>query len=379
MRKDRTRLILLTAVVSVALFFVLERSIIPGISAKILSTKGQRLLENIMGLIRTDYLEERDPAKTVEGAYRGLINSLDPLSSYFNGEVTAKYLRKDPKFRDIGVVLFKTYGLFPQVRGIIKDSPAEKAGIRLGDYISAIDDRSTLAMSLAEVTIYLKDYEEKPVSLKILRDTATLTMTVERTLLFPESFTFASLPESGHILGIHNLFPPLTDDLKKTVLPQVRPQNKLLVLDLRNCYEGEIEEAQKLVNLFLKIENFGYFEKKGGVKEFLSCSGEPELGKTPLAVWVNRGTQGPAELVAGVLQESKRARVIGETTPGLVAKLELYPLQDEGSILLASGVFTLSSGKKLWEQGVTPDEKVAADDASQAGFLKKTITRFPNP
>jgi carboxyl-terminal processing protease len=379
MRKERTRFIILTALISIALFFVLEKSVIPVISAKILLTKGQRLLESIMGLIRTDYLEERDPAKTVEGAYRGLINSLDPLSSYFDGAVTAKYLRKDPKFRDVGVVLFKTYGLFPQVRGIIKDSPAEKADIRLGDYISAIDDRSTLAMSLAEVTILLKDYEERPVSLKILRDTATLTMTVQRALLFPESYTFAALPESGYILGIHELFPPLSDDLKKAVLPQLQAQNKLLVLDLRNCHEGEIEEAQKLLNIFFKADKFGYFEKKGGVKEFLSCPREPELGKTPLAVWVNRATQGPAELVAGVLQESKRARVIGETTPGLVAKLELYPLQDEGSILLASGVFSLSSGKKLWEQGVTPDEKVAADDLSQAGFLKKTRPRFPAP
>jgi C-terminal processing protease CtpA/Prc len=87
---------------------------------------------------------------------------------------------------------------------------------------------------------------------------------------------------------------------------------------------------------------------------------------------------GASELVAAVLQETKKVKVIGTGTPGLVSRQELFPLQDESSVLVTSGVFTLASGKKLWEEGVTPDEKIGSEDQSSAAYLKKTASLFPS-
>jgi C-terminal processing protease CtpA/Prc len=81
---------------------------------------------------------------------------------------------------------------------------------------------------------------------------------------------------------------------------------------------------------------------------------------------------GPAELVAAVLQETRKVKVIGTATPGLVSRQELFPLEDGSSVLVTSGVFTLASGKKLWEEGVTPDDRLEAGDQGTASYVKRT-------
>jgi len=377
MRSERFRLVFLSACAALCLFFVLERNFLPGISQK-LTHKGLDLLANVTRLVKNDYIDERDPDRTMEGAYKGLIDSLDPVSSYFSPDATAKYLRRDSRWADIGVVLFKgSFGLFPQVAGIIEDSPAEKAGIKPGDTFSAMDGRGTLNWSSLEANLYLKDLEQKPVVLKVLRENQTLELSVERAVLFPEPFSFKS-SDAFAVLSLHNLYAPCVSEVRKRVLPLLKSQKKPLVLDLRNCYEGEIEEARDFLNIFIQSPRIGDFEKRGGIKDPVACPAEPELARLPAAVWTNRGTMGPSELVAAVLQETKKVKVIGSETPGLVSRQELVPLQDDSSVLITSGVFTLASGKKLWEKGVVPDEKIGFEDQDPAAYLKRTAALFPN-
>jgi len=265
MRSQRIRLVFLSACVALCLFFVLERNFLPGISQK-LTHKGFDLLANVTRLVKNDYIDERDPSRTMEGAYKGLIDSLDPVSSYFGPDTTAKYLRRDSRWADIGVVLFKgSFGLFPQVAGIVEDSPAEKAGVKQGDYFSAMDGRGTLNWSSCEANLYLKDLEQKPVTLKVLRENRTLEIKVERAVLFPEPYSFSS-ENAFAILTLHNLYAPCVSEVRKNVLPLLRSQKKPLVLDLRNCYEGEIEEARDFLNIFIQSPRIGSFEKKGGIK-----------------------------------------------------------------------------------------------------------------
>jgi len=378
MTTGRFKIIAVTAFLTVAAFLIMERSVLPPISARPSTPKGFELLGTIMRLIKTDYIEERDPARTVDGAYRGLVNSLDALSSYLDRQATAKYLSLDASFKDIGVILFKKYGSFPQVVSLLDNAPAAKSGIKVGDYLSALDDHSTLGMSLLETGLYLKDVQEKPVSVKVLRDSSTLWLKIDRALVAPVPVTYLSAGDPA-VLRIHSLRSRCVDELRKNILPQIKKQKKPLVLDLRNCHEGEYDEAVKLLGLFLRGAKIGYFEKKGGAREDLVCPGESELDKIPLAVWVNPGTMGPAELVAGVLQDRQRCKVIGTETLGLVAKLEHFPLRDASSLLLTSAVFSLPSGKKLWTQGITPDTKIPVEDQSQETFLQKTSALLPNP
>ncbi len=134
-----------------------------------------------------------------------------------------------------------------------------------------------------------------------------------------------------------------------------------------------MEEAIKLINLFLKSPNIGYFETKGGIKETLACPDDAELEKLPLVIWTNQATIGPAEAVAGVLKESKRAKIVGLPTLGLVAKQNFVVLEDGSGLLLTSGIFYLKSGEKLWEQGTKPDIKINGEDQSSSTYLKKSL------
>jgi carboxyl-terminal processing protease len=371
MRFPRLRLVFLTACVGLCLFFVLERSFLRGVPQRA-SFKGFDLLGAVARLVKNDYLEERDPARTMEGACRGLIDSLDPVSSYFGRDATAKYLRRESRWADIGIVLFKkSHGLFPQVAGLVEGSPADKAGIRLGDAISAMDGRGTLDISSMEANLYLKDLEQKPVVLKVVRDDQTLEITALRALLHPEFFTYTT-EGAFAVLAVHALYAPCVDDIRAKVVPLLKARKSPYVLDLRNCSEGEIEEARKLLNVFVQSPKIGDIERKGGIKDPVACAETPDLDRLPAAVWINGATMGPAELVAAVLQDTRKIRIVGAATPGLVSLQELFPLEDDSSILVTSGVFTLASGKKLWDEGVSPDDRIDTGNRDSTAYAKRT-------
>ena len=376
MTAKRVKFLLLTVLIGTSLFLLLEKNFLPGLSSKDSDYEKYTLLARVANLIKEEYVEAPNPSKIMEGAFKGLVDSLDTLSTYLDKESVIRYRqRKEQDIKDIGIILYKKFGLFPQVVGIIENSPAEKKGIKIGDYISAMDNRSTLMMSLIEANLFLQAKNESPIDLKVLKrfssEDATV-LKVARKQLFKERFSYSLAKGTSGILKIHKLYPDCVSMIKEKALPRLKQQKRPLILDLRNCYEGEIEEAQKLINLFMTSPKIGYFEKKGKAKEILSCTEEVELEKLPLIIWTNQATIGPAEAVASVLKEFRKAKIIGLQTGGLVAKQLFFTFEDESGLLLTSGVFTLGSGKKLWEKGVKPDIKINKETQSQPEYLKKT-------
>ncbi|MFP4082435.1 MAG: S41 family peptidase [Candidatus Aminicenantes bacterium] len=372
MNKKRTNIFLLSFLVALFLFFLIEKNFLPGLSPK--QPKDLKLLETAIDLIKNHYVEEPNPTQTMEGAFKGLVDSLDVLSSYLDEESALKYQNQRTKqLMETGIILYKHYGSFPQVIGIIKDSPAEKAEIQIGDLVSSIDNTSTLSMSMIEANLKLKHREKGEVKLKILSRRKTQHMILERKVLFEGPVSYSRWKEKGGLLKIHHLYPPCLSQIQK-LIPQIREQNQALVLDLRNCYEGQLEQALSVTNLFLQAKNIGYIQKKGEEKEILSLPEKPSLEKLPLIVWVNQATLGPAEAAAAILKESKRAKIIGKTTPGLAARQTFFPLEDGSALVLNSGLFHLKSGKTLWKNGLTPDVKIKRDDHSDESYLKQTQT-----
>jgi len=374
MTKKRARILLFAVLVFIVLFFLLEKSFLPGLLSKLSPDRNFELLGKVIQLIKNDYIEEANPAKTMKGAFKGMVDSLDVLSSYLDKESVLRYSqRKEANLKDIGIVLYKKYGSFPQVIGINENSPAERKGIQIGDFISSLDGRSTLTMSMTEANLYLKDRDKKTIKLRIFKGEETKEVDIERTLLFEQPFSYAKAKGTSGILKIHQLYPPCAKKIREEIIPRLKPEKRTFILDLRGCHEGDIEEAKKLINLFLKSPNIGYFETKGGTKEILSCPDDAELEKLPLVIWTNQATIGPAEAVAGVLKELKRAKIIGLPTLGLVAKQNFFVLDDGSGLLLTSGIFYLRSGKKLWEKGIKPDVKINGEDQSLSTYLKKSL------
>jgi len=374
MKIEKSRWLIFFVLIATCLFFLFEKDFLSGISSKFTPDNSFELLGTIIRLIKSDYIEEAEPAKTMEGAFRGMIHSLDMLSSYLDRENTRKFIQpQKTSFKDVGIILFKRYGFFPLVVGVVENSPAEKGGIKIGDSVSALDDQSTLLWGLVETNLYLKNKDPKPVKIRIIRENSTQEIKLERAALYSHPFSFSPQKETSGILKIHHFFPPLTEEVKQRLLPQIKNWKKPLILDLRNCHEGDFEEAGSLINLFLKAENIGYFKKKEDTRDILSLPKDAELENLPLIVWVNQGTVGPAELVAGVLKSSKRAKIIGIQTPGLVAKQDLFSLANGDALLLTTGTFYLASGEELWGRGVAVDAKVETSEPTQKSYLEKTL------
>ncbi len=375
MSRKSAKFVLLTVLAVISLLLIAERSLVPGLFTNLSADNSFDLLQIVIHNIRINYIEEVDPEQTMTGALKGMVNSLDALSCYLDQESMQRYSqRMETDLKDIGVVIYKRYGSFPLVIGIIEKSPAQKKGIQIGDSISAIDNKAPQMMSLLEATLYLKDRDEKPVNLRTIRGEKTQEISVERTRLFEEPISFTPAEGTSGILKIHHLYPPSVRTAREKILSRLQSAKNPLILDLRNCYEGEIQEARKLINIFLKASKIGYFVNKQDPKEYLGCPDNAELEKLPLVVWTNQATYGPAEIVAGVLQEFKRAKIIGLQTPGLAAKQKFFRLEDGSGLLLTSGIFHLNSGKKLWEKGVEPDVKIKMEEQSDSIYLKKSFS-----
>jgi C-terminal peptidase prc len=369
----RIRFVLLGVAMGVCLFLGLEKTSARSVSGRSIPVKYMDLLESVISHIRNDYIDEKDPVQTMDGSFKGLVNSLDIGSSYLNAESTTRYLaQKSQPVKEPGIILLKRYGAFPQVIGIIENSPAAKSDLEIGDSIAEINGLGTPTMSLAEANLCLRDLEDKPVILKILRGDKTPEIKLDRTFLFQEPVTYKPREGMGGILKVARLTPTGALEIKAKVLPILKKQKKPVIIDLRNCNEGTYEAAWQFLNLFLTAENAGYFAGRGDARDVTAFLDEPVLAGTPLIVWINQATLGPAEAVAAILQDFGRAKLVGQATPGLAARYEYLPLEDGTSVLLTSGIFCLRSGTKLWGRGVEPDVKVDESSPSLESYLKKT-------
>jgi len=368
----KSRIVLVAGLAAGAIFFLIERRSL--VSSRFPPARSFQVLETVIRHVRNDYLEDVDVRKTMLGAFQGLMGSLDALSSYLDKAAVAKF--SSPKklaLNDIGAIVYKKPGVFPVVAGVVEGSPAEKAGIKIGDYLSAIAGRSTIVWSLNEVRWFLKDETRASLKIRLIRENNTQELTVERAPLYSRGLDWTARKDAAGILRVHHLHPGLTAEFRASVLPRLQGAKGPLILDLRECFEGEIEEARAFVNLFLKAETIGRFEKKGGEMEVLACPAEPALAGVPLVIWVGPATMGPAELAAGALRELRKARIVGSPTLGLVAKQELYALTGGDALLLTTGAFALPSGEKLLGTGVSVDAKVESEGRDPKPYLEKSF------
>ncbi len=372
MKFPRPRILLPSALAAASVFlFLWTRP--PLQSSKSPETGGVDILERAIEHIRDDYVDEADPRRTMEGAFQGLIASLDPASAYLNSGLMALASSPRPdRLCDIGLAAYKRPGAFPVVVGVEEESPAEKAGIKPGDAVSAVDDRSTLVWSHNEFRYALKSAEPKPVKLRLIHEGATSEKTVDRVAPDPAPLAWSEEKGTAGVVRIRHLHAGTAAAFKTLVLPKVSGRREALILDVRGSREGNLEEARALVNLFVRNPRAGTIEKRGGVKTVWACPSEPALPDIPLVVWTDPATMGPAEIVAAVLRDLKRASVVGTATAGWTAEQKLYPLKTGDGLLLTVGEFVLASGGKLFEKGVVPDVKVESGERTRADYLEKT-------
>jgi len=374
MRFIKKRIFLFTLLGAVSLFFLLEGNLLKNPRRLLESDNNFIILARAINLIRNEYVEEPSPGKTMEGAFKGLVNSLDICSSYLDESCKEKYKRLNgTTAHETGLVLYKTHTSFPVVIGIKENSPAEKQGIELGETIGTINGISTLEMSMVEANLSQKSEKADNITIKILKRTKDLEITLKRERVNPALYSFEPDKGPGGILKIHALFPPAVEEIKKNVVPQISTNRTPLIIDLRCCHEGNLRGAWDLINIFIQKKNIGYMETKGSKKEVIQCLESALLPEIPLLLWTNQATLGASEAVAFVLQKFRDATIIGLETPGLMSDNKLISLNDGTGILLTTGIFHPFSKAETWNQGVNPDITMKRTDLSLKAYLEASL------
>jgi carboxyl-terminal processing protease len=310
------------------------------------------MLERVIRYVKNEYFKPVRPEKIAPAAIRGMLNYLDPNSSYLNPEQTKLFENRwNLELGDIGVILIKRYS-YPQIIGIIENSPAQESGLKIGDYISSINGETTYKKGIWEVRLSLKGNINSEVYLKIMRNNSLLKLKVKREKIYDSYFNIQKI-KNNYLLKI-NYFPSNLRNLINA-LKKIENKAKGLIIDLRNCYDGKIISGFNLANVFIPSGKAFFVKRKDKTIKEYYFKKENYFSNLPLVVIVNKATMSGGELFALLLKKFKRAKIIGESTFGILSETKVFKMDDGSGIVLTTGMIFLEKDKKIWGKGVKPD------------------------
>lgn len=348
MEKKQKRILVIS---SICVFLVLIGSfLLPQIISRFYSPF--YLLERVINYVKNEYFKPVNPEKVTPAAIRGMLNYLDPNSSYLNPQQMKLYKnRNNSELGDIGAILVKRYS-YPQIVGIIEDSPAQKAGLKLGDYISSINEESTYKKGIWEVRLSLKGKINSVVNLKVMRNNSILGFKIKRERIYDSYFNIQKIG-NNYLLKI-NYLPSDIEDLKIT-LKKLDNKANGLIIDLRNCYDGDITAGFNLADFFIPSGKAFFVKSRGKIIKEFSFKKEKSFSNVPLVILVNQGTMSGAELFALLLGKYKRAKIIGQPTFGLTCVTDVFKIEDGSGVILTTGMIFLRKGEGVWGKGIKPE------------------------
>jgi carboxyl-terminal processing protease len=323
----------------------------------------------VLQKIQEDYVTDPNIAQVTDGALRGLLESLDSDSSYLTPADYKIYKADQGGKAQAGINVNKRYG-YATVVSVVPGSPADAAGLVDGDILEAIEGQDTRNISLAMIQRMLEGPVGSTLTVGVVRSGSSKPepdkMVMKRSLVAVPAVVDTAYENSS----ILYLKPEILDhDHVQVVEAKLKGMqkagNKKILLDLRDVAAGDMGEATRLANLLLKGGTIASLEGQRFPKQVFTADPAKAIQPTaPVVVLVNRGTAGPAELVAAALLDNKRADVVGEKTFGEGAQQKTFELPDGAALILSVAKYESPSGKKLQDEGVTPDVLVAssADD-----------------
>jgi carboxyl-terminal processing protease len=322
--------------------------------------------------IQSDYVVDPNIPDVTNGALRGLLESLDADSSYLTPADYKAYkadIRTEGKAQ-VGINVSKRYG-YATVISVVPGSPADRAGLIDGDILEAINSVDTRDLSLAVIEMMLNGQPGTEVSVGVVRPRKAVPdkLTMTRTIV-AEPAVAETLYENSTILYLKPVI--LDRDHVNAVEAKLKAADKSgskkVLLDLRDIAAGDMEQATRLANFFLKSGTIATLEGQKVDKVVFTADPSKTLDPTtPMVVLVNRGTAGPGELVAAALLDDKRAELVGEKTFGEGAQQKTFELPNGAALILSVAKYGSPSGKKLQDDAVTPDVLVAGNFEEPSG------------
>lgn len=326
-----------------------------------------KTFSDVIELVKKNYVEEVNDKEIIYSAIKGMLESLDPHSSFLPPEMY-KEMQTDTKgeFGGIGIEISIKDG-FPIVITPIEDTPAFKEGIRAGDHIVRIDGKPTKNMDLMDVVKVIRGQKGKPVTLSIVREgvPGMKDYTVVRDIIRVKSVKFKMLDEDYGYVRIVQFQEKTSRDLdnafKELEKTNKGKELKGIILDLRNDPGGLLEQAVEVSDKFLSdgiivsIEGRGEKGKQEDNKMKFFAQKENGDYLKPLVVLINEGSASASEIVAGALQDYKRAIIVGAKSFGKGSVQTIIPLGDGSAVRLTTAKYYTPKGRSIQAEGVAPD------------------------
>lgn len=311
--------------------------------------------------IKRDYVEEADDKKLITDAISGMLTGLDPHSAYLD-EQAFKELREGTsgEFGGLGIEVGMEDG-FIKVVAPIDDTPAQKAGIKSGDLIIRLNDKSVKGMNLNDAVKIMRGKPGEPIDLLISREEVPkpFKITIVRAVIKIKSVKQRILEKDYGYLRISSFQSNTTEGVEKALKTLVNDNKdalKGLVLDLRDNPGGVLNAAVGVSDVFLKEGEIVYTEGRVADSNMrYNASPDDLIDGAPLVVLVNQGSASASEIVAGALQDHKRALIIGTKTFGKGSVQTVLPLDETTGLKLTTARYFTPSGRSIQAKGIDPD------------------------
>lgn len=326
-----------------------------------------QVYSEVLSRVRSEYVEEPNIPKVTDGALHGLLESLDSNSSYLTPEAYKAF--KDHKTEGkagIGAVISKRFG-YADVVSVLPGSPAEKAGIESTDIFESIEGRSTRDMSLPEIRNLISGAPGSVLNVEVVRARRAepQKMSITRDIVNLPSVSDKMMEDGIGYVKVEALNKGKSQEIAARIKSLEKSGAKKILIDLRNCAEGDENEGIAVANLFLNHGTITYLQGQKFPREAFNADPAKAITSLPVAVLVNRSTSGAAEIVAAAILENARGDVVGDKTFGDGSIQKTIDLPDGGALILSVAKYYSPGGKAIQDTAITPNVVVAdaVDDA----------------
>ena len=359
--------------VSVAIFcFAGIGHVLQGRASDDKAYKSLTVYGEVLQKIQQDYVDDPNMRTVTAGSLHGMLESLDPQSSYLTPREYEEYKKKlaTAATGETGLTLSKRYG-YVIVLSVLPDSPGAKAGIRSGDIFEAISGFTTRDMSVGQAINLLNGQAGTGIKVGVIRRGKATPEEVDlvREKLATPKIIVQKVDPDILVLRLPTLDGGRADEIRNRLLDAEKQGIHKVILDVRECGRGSVSEAIAIDRLFVSSGNLTTLRGQTVSTQVFSAEPKQVIWKGPVAVLIDATTSGAAEVLASAIVGNHRGDVVGERTFGLASEQKLITLDDGSALILTVANYYNPGGKSILEEGVTPTEVVRAvpeDDSDSA-------------
>ena len=341
------------------------------------------MFTTVLSRLKAEYVEEPDMDRAINGALLGMIEAVDPFSSFVQRDIFASLQQREEAEASPGLILSKRHG-YAYVVSVVPGSPAAEAGLRTGDIVESLEERVTTEMSLWEIVNRLKGRQGTDVTIRIVRPRRSQPAEVQltRAVTSPEGVQATVIEDSIGLLSIPHFHEGVSQEVRSRLQLLLAAGVEGILVDVRGSSDGTIEEAALVADLFLEPGQLiaRLADRSGTSREFLSEE-EPLIGAQVVGMLVDGGTSEAAEVFSAALIDNQRVFSVGLPTNGHGTIQEKFELADGSVMFLATKLIVRPNGepiqgKTLRTSGLKPEKRSPSQDFVTNFYFKNAKEEF---